>query len=92
MQEEFEKYIEAWKYLDISLHTALRCLDVKDEKATSLHKIELDFIVNGEVTGARLEWAKENMPKLERPAVYFQPCIEWLEERGVKFKEEGMDR
>lgn len=32
--QEFEKYIEAWKYLDISLHTALRCLDVKDEKAT----------------------------------------------------------
>ena len=34
MQEEFEKYIEAWKYLDLKLHTALFCLDIKDEKAT----------------------------------------------------------
>lgn len=55
--------------------------------ATALHRIELDFIINGEVTGARLEWAKENLPNIKMPLVYFQPCIEWLEKRGIKFKE-----
>lgn len=55
--------------------------------ATMLHRIELDYIVNGEVTGVRLEWAKENFPNIKMPFVYFQPCLEWLEERGIKFKD-----
>lgn len=54
--------------------------------ATMLHRIELDYIVNGEVTNGRLEWAKENLPNIKEPEVYFRPCIEWLEERGIKFK------
>lgn len=55
--------------------------------ATALHRIELDYIVNGEVTGARLEWAKKNFPTIEEPSVYFQPCVRWLEEKGITFKE-----
>ena len=57
------------------------------EIATRLHRIELDYIINGEVTDSRLEWAKENVPNIEKPAVYFMPCMDWLEERGIKFKE-----
>lgn len=57
------------------------------EIASRLHRIELDYIVNGEVTNGRLEWAKENLPNIKEPDVYFQPCIEWLAERGIKFKE-----
>lgn len=53
--------------------------------ATMLHRIELDYIVNGEVTGARLDWAKENFPNIEEPGVYFQPCMRWLEEQGIMF-------
>lgn len=56
--------------------------------ATMLHRIELDYIVNGEVTGARLKWAMENIPSLEEPRVYFQPCARWLRERGIEFKED----
>ena len=55
--------------------------------ATMLHRVELDYIVNGEVTGVRLEWAKENIPNIQMPYVYFQPCIEWLEKNGIKFME-----
>lgn len=55
--------------------------------ASRLHRIELDYIVNGEVTNGRLEWAKENLPNIKEPDVYFQPCIEWLAEHGIKFKE-----
>lgn len=56
--------------------------------ASRLHRIELDYIVNGEVTGARLEWAKENIPNIKLPDVYFFPCIDWLEKQGIKFKGE----
>lgn len=54
--------------------------------ATMLHRIELDYIINGEVTQSRLEWAKENIPNIKMPAVYFMPCMDWLEEQGIKFK------
>lgn len=56
--------------------------------ATKLHRIELDYIINGEVTGGRLEWAKENIPNVKKPGVYFIPCMDWLEEHGIKFKED----
>ena len=59
--------------------------------ATMLHRIELDYIVNGEVTGQRLEWAKENFPTMKMPEVYFMPCVDWLEECGIKFKENNND-
>ena len=57
--------------------------------ATMLHRIELDYIVNGEVTGARLNWAKENFPNIEEPGVYFQPCVRWLREQGIEFNVAG---
>ena len=55
--------------------------------ASQLHRIELDYIVHGEVTGVRFNWAKENIPNIEMPAVYFFPCVDWLAKQGVKFKE-----
>lgn len=55
--------------------------------ATKLHRIELDYIINGEVTGGRLDWAKDNIPNIKMPEVYFQPCIEWFEKHGIYFKE-----
>lgn len=55
--------------------------------ATQLHRIELDYIVNGAVTESRLEWAKENVPNIELPEVYFFPCVDWLEGQGIKFLE-----
>lgn len=54
--------------------------------ASNLHRIELDYIVNGEVTGSRLKWAKENIPNIEMPKVYFMPCMDWLAANGVEFK------
>ena len=55
--------------------------------ATMLHRIELDYIVNGEVTGSRLEWAKDNIPNMDTPFYYFQPCIEWMTKHGIEFKD-----
>ena len=35
-----------------------------------------------------LDWAKENVPKMEEPSMYFQPTIEWLDKQyGIRFKE-----
>lgn len=55
--------------------------------ATMLHRIELDYIVNGKVTGARLDWAKKNFHTIEEPSVYFQPCVRWLREQGIEFRD-----
>lgn len=54
--------------------------------ASMLHRIELDYIVNGEVTKDRLKWAKENIPNIKIPNIYFMPCVDWLEKNGIKFK------
>lgn len=56
--------------------------------ATMLHRIELDYIINGEVTNNRLEWAKENIPNLKMPEIYFFPCADWLREQGIRFKDD----
>lgn len=55
--------------------------------ATMLHRIELDYIVNGKVSGVRLDWARENIPELNTPHVYFQPCLRWLQKQGIDFKD-----
>lgn len=56
--------------------------------ATMLHRIELDYIINGKVTRGRLEWAEENIPNIKLPESYFQPCIKWLDDKGIRFKDE----
>ena len=79
-----QKIIKSWAYNIPSDYLYKKySLDI----ASQLHRIELDYIVNGEVTNSRLEWAKENLPNIKEPGVYFQPCIEWLAKQGIKFKE-----
>lgn len=55
--------------------------------AEHLHKLELDFLMNGgKLSLSRFEWAKENIPNIKMPQVYFAPLISWLEDREIKFK------
>lgn len=57
--------------------------------ASRLHNLELDFISNGcELSNNRLEWAKENVPNIEMPQVYFRPLIEYLDSKDIRFKGE----
>ena len=57
------------------------------ETADHLHTLELDYLSHGgELSKNRLEWAKENIPNIERPQVYFNPLVEYLEINGVLFK------
>lgn len=59
-------------------------LDVADR----LHMMELDFLMNGgELSKKKLKWAKENVPNIKEPNPYFRPLIDYLEEKGIKFKE-----
>ena len=59
------------------------------EIADWLHTLELDYLSHGgELSKSRLEWAKENIPNIERPQVYFNPLLEYLEINGVLFKGE----
>lgn len=58
------------------------------EVANKLHKLELDYLIHGgELTNTWLEWAKENVPNTIRPECYFNPLVEWLAEKGIKFKD-----
>ena len=60
-------------------------LDIADK----LHNLELDYLSNGgELSKGRLEWAKENLHNIELPKCYFNPLIEWLDDKGVRFKDE----
>lgn len=60
-------------------------LDIADK----LHTLELDYLSNGgELSKSRLEWAKENLPNIELPKCYFNPLIEWLDNKGIRFKDE----
>ena len=57
------------------------------DTADMLHTLELDYLSNGgNLSKNRLEWAKENVPNIERPQCYFNPLVEYLEINGVLFK------
>ena len=59
------------------------------ETANKLHILELDFLSNGcKLSDDRLEWAKENIPNTKMPKLYFRPLIEWLDDKGIRFKGE----
>ena len=61
-------------------------LDIADR----LHTLELDYLSHGcKLSEKRLEWAKENVPNIERPQVYFNPLVEWLESKDIRFKGES---
>ena len=58
------------------------------ETADKLHALELDFISHGcELSELRLDWARENVPNIIRPQAYFNPLIDYLEEKGIRFKD-----
>lgn len=57
------------------------------DTANMLHEMELDYLVNnGKLSSSYLEWAKANVPHIDKPYCYFQPLITWLEDQGIKFK------
>ena len=57
------------------------------DTADKLHTLELDYISHGyELSSERLKWAKENIPNIEMPQVYFRPLIEYMESKNIRFK------
>lgn len=59
------------------------------EIADKLHTLELDFLSHGsQISYKRLQWAKENIPNIKLPQLYFRPLIEWLDKYGIRFKGE----
>ena len=60
-------------------------LDIADR----LHNLELDYLSHGcELSSGRLKWAKENIPNIEMPLMYFQPLVEYLDSKDIRFKGE----
>lgn len=59
------------------------------DTADKLHTLELDYLSHGgELSNSRLEWARENLPNIKRPQCYFNPLVEWLDDKGIRFKDE----
>ena len=57
------------------------------DTADRLHALELDYLAHGcELTDDRLKWAKENIPNIKMPDIYFQPLIEYLDGKDIRFK------
>lgn len=57
------------------------------DTANMLHEMELDYLVNnGKLSSSYLEWAKANVPHIDKPYCYFQPLIAWMADQGIKFK------
>lgn len=57
------------------------------DTADHLHMLELNFLMSGgKLSDSHLKWAKENIPKIKMPQVYFRPLIDWMEEKEIKFK------
>lgn len=57
------------------------------EIGDKLHTLELDFVANGgnRLSPAYFEWAKENVPNIKEPVIYFRPLIEYLKECEICF-------
>ena len=59
------------------------------DTADRLHTLELDYLSHGcELSDSRLAWARENIPSIKMPQVYFRPLIEYLDDKGIRFKGE----
>ena len=57
------------------------------EVADRLHMMELDYLTNGgKLSDSYLAWAKENVPNIIKPTAYLRPLLDWLENRGIRFK------
>lgn len=55
---------------------------------TKLIQISQYYMLKMPLSEVLLDWAKENIPKIERPFMYFQPTVDWLDkEYGIRFKE-----
>jgi len=81
-----EEIVEQWtSYLPAKYLYEKYDLDM----AYHLHTLELDYLSHGcELSKNRLEWAKENIPKIKMPEVYFRPLIEYLDSKDIRFKGE----
>ena len=62
------------------------------DTADMLHSLELDYLANGgKLSDSFLKWAKENVPNIIQPEVYFFPLVDWLGERNIKFIERNKE-
>ena len=56
------------------------------ETANMLHTLELDYLSNGcNLSQKRIEWARENIPNIKMPKVYFRPLIDWMKDKVIVF-------
>ena len=78
-----ERIVKEWtSYLPSKYLYESYDLDIAD----MLHTLELDYLSHGgNLSKSRFEWARENVPNIIRPQVYFNPLVDWLKDKGIEF-------
>ena len=82
--KNYQRIVRSW---NSTLPSKYLYQNYKLDVADLLHKLELDYIANGgELSNIKLKLAEENVPNIEMPEVYFQPLVEYLDLKGIRFK------
>lgn len=77
-------YIKTWLPTKVSMKDI--CKDMR--VGTYLDKIITCQICNFELSDDLLEWAKENIPQMSMPKLFFMDTAKWLKDKyGIEFKE-----
>lgn len=91
-KSQVEKINKKYNYVKVwLLNTAIPC-DSKGNRFSQDIEDKFRIIVNHHLLDEELpekliEWAKEEIPKMEMPRIFFVPAYEWLKEKyNIKFK------
>lgn len=77
-------YARTWIPVKVDMSDVCRDKDV----ARKLDKIINYQILEIEIPDDLLKWAKETIPTMKMPSLFFMDTAKWLDERfGIKFKE-----
>lgn len=82
------KYDYARTWIPVKVDMCDVCPD--EDVARKLNKIINYQILGLELPDNLLKWAKETIPAMKMPSLFFMDTVKWLDERfGIKFKGDG---
>lgn len=78
-------YAQSWIPIKIDMNTVE---GIDRDIAKRLNEIIMYCILSMDLPEFHLEWAKENIPKINLPKFFFMPTIDYLRDKyGIEFKD-----
>lgn len=78
-------YAQSWIPIKIDMNTVE---GIDHDTAVCLNKIITYYMLSMDLPEVYLEWAKENIPKMNLPKLFFMPTIGYLKDKyGIEFKD-----